>query len=112
MTAWKNQRGDVPVGCLVGFAALVLIAISGVLIAALAAAFVVTVRTTPSSELRIDDARSTRASFMRVAVRSNSTENSPVLPENSRTSCWVVRLVASRRISMGSLGSSKGSHLS
>lgn len=27
MTAWKNQRGDVPVGCLLGFAVLVLIAI-------------------------------------------------------------------------------------
>ena len=27
MTAWKNQRGDVPVGCLLGFVALVLIAI-------------------------------------------------------------------------------------
>jgi hypothetical protein len=27
MTAWKNQRGDVPVGCLLGFVVLVLIAI-------------------------------------------------------------------------------------
>lgn len=27
MTVWKNQRGDVPVGCLLGFAVLVLIAI-------------------------------------------------------------------------------------
>ena len=27
MTTWKNQRGDVPVGCLLGFVALVLIAI-------------------------------------------------------------------------------------
>ncbi len=27
MTTWKNQRGDVPVGCLLGFAVLVLIAI-------------------------------------------------------------------------------------
>lgn len=27
MTVWKNQRGDVPVGCLLGFVALVLIAI-------------------------------------------------------------------------------------
>ena len=27
MTRWKNQRGDVPVGCLLGFVALVLIAI-------------------------------------------------------------------------------------
>ncbi|MEE4273206.1 MAG: hypothetical protein V2I67_16145 [Thermoanaerobaculales bacterium] len=27
MTAWKNQRGDVPVGCLVGFVVLVLIAV-------------------------------------------------------------------------------------
>lgn len=27
MTAWKNQRGDVPVGCLLGFAVLVLVAI-------------------------------------------------------------------------------------
>ena len=27
MTIWKNQRGDVPVGCLLGFVVLVLIAI-------------------------------------------------------------------------------------
>lgn len=27
MTAWKNQRGDVPVGCLLGFVVLVLVAI-------------------------------------------------------------------------------------
>ncbi len=27
MTVWKNQRGDVPVGCLLGFVVLVLIAI-------------------------------------------------------------------------------------
>ena len=27
MKAWKNQRGDVPVGCLLGFVVLVLIAI-------------------------------------------------------------------------------------
>ena len=27
MTGWKNQRGDVPVGCLLGFVVLVLIAI-------------------------------------------------------------------------------------
>jgi hypothetical protein len=27
MTGWKNQRGDVPVGCLIGFVVLVLIAI-------------------------------------------------------------------------------------
>lgn len=27
MTAWKNQRGDVPVGCLLGFGVLVLVAI-------------------------------------------------------------------------------------
>jgi len=27
MKAWKNQRGDVPVGCLLGFVALVLIAV-------------------------------------------------------------------------------------
>lgn len=27
MTAWKNQRGDVPVGCLLGFAVLVLVAV-------------------------------------------------------------------------------------
>jgi len=27
MTAWKNQRGDVPVGCLIGFVVLVLIAV-------------------------------------------------------------------------------------
>jgi hypothetical protein len=27
MTAWKNQRGDVPVGCLLGFVVLVLIAV-------------------------------------------------------------------------------------
>jgi hypothetical protein len=27
MTTWKNQRGDVPVGCLIGFVVLVLIAI-------------------------------------------------------------------------------------
>jgi len=27
MTAWKYQRGDVPVGCLVGFVVLVLIAV-------------------------------------------------------------------------------------
>lgn len=27
MAAWKNQRGDVPVGCLIGFVVLVLIAI-------------------------------------------------------------------------------------
>lgn len=27
MTDWKNQRGDVPVGCLLGFVVLVLIAI-------------------------------------------------------------------------------------
>ena len=27
MTTWKNQRGDVPVGCLLGFVVLVLIAI-------------------------------------------------------------------------------------
>lgn len=27
MTVWKNQRGDVPVGCLLGFVALVLVAI-------------------------------------------------------------------------------------
>lgn len=27
MTAWRNQRGDVPVGCLLGFVVLVLIAI-------------------------------------------------------------------------------------
>ena len=27
MTVWKNQRGDVPVGCLLGFVVLVLLAI-------------------------------------------------------------------------------------
>lgn len=27
MTAWKNQRGDVPVGCLLGFVVLVLVAV-------------------------------------------------------------------------------------
>mgnify|MGYP001073413738 CR=1 FL=1 len=27
MQAWKNQRGDVPVGCLIGFVVLVLVAI-------------------------------------------------------------------------------------
>ena len=27
MTVWKNQRGDVPVGCLLGFVVLVLIAV-------------------------------------------------------------------------------------
>lgn len=27
MTVWKNQRGDVPVGCLLGFVALILIAV-------------------------------------------------------------------------------------
>lgn len=27
MYAWKNQRGDVPVGCLVGFVVLVLVAV-------------------------------------------------------------------------------------
>lgn len=27
MTEWKNQRGDVPVGCLLGFVVLVIIAI-------------------------------------------------------------------------------------
>lgn len=27
MTTWRNQRGDVPVGCLIGFVVLVLIAI-------------------------------------------------------------------------------------
>lgn len=27
MTMWKNQRGDVPVGCLIGFALMVVIAI-------------------------------------------------------------------------------------
>lgn len=27
MTMWKNQRGDVPVGCLIGFVVLVLVAI-------------------------------------------------------------------------------------
>jgi len=27
MTVWKNQRGDVPVGCLLGFVVLVLVAI-------------------------------------------------------------------------------------
>ena len=27
MTGWRNQRGDVPVGCLIGFVVLVLIAI-------------------------------------------------------------------------------------
>lgn len=29
MTAWKNQRGDVPVGCLLGFVVLVLVAVIG-----------------------------------------------------------------------------------
>jgi len=27
MTVWKNQRGDVPVGCLLGFVVLVLVAV-------------------------------------------------------------------------------------
>jgi len=27
MTTWKNQRGDVPVGCLIGFVVMVLVAI-------------------------------------------------------------------------------------
>ncbi len=27
MTVWKNQRGDVPVGCLLGFVVLVIIAV-------------------------------------------------------------------------------------
>jgi hypothetical protein len=29
MTGWKNQRGDVPVGCLIGFVVLVLVAVVG-----------------------------------------------------------------------------------
>jgi prepilin-type N-terminal cleavage/methylation domain-containing protein len=60
---------------------LIVIILSGVLIAALATAIGVAVRATPTSEDRIDDARSTRS--LSTWLSHDTTSSPPFLPEQS-----------------------------